>query len=703
MAREQWFGPYRLEQVLGTGGMGQVWRAYDTATRRYVALKVLPATLAQEDAYRRRFEREAEIAAGLSEPHVVPIHGFGEIDGQLYIDMALIGGTDLSTVLKERGPMAPAAAVEIIVQVAAALDAAHAADLVHRDVKPSNVVLHTSGFVYLIDFGIARREGQTSLTTVGDTVGTFAYMAPERFSGVIGVGTDVYALACVLYECLTARRPFGDTSPEQQVRAHLTDPPPRPSEVNAGVPVALDAVVARGMAKDPGGRYSSAGHLAAAARAALSPGPASPASEPTLRRPVAPEGTTRVVPTPVPEREQETARVPVPERELETMRVPAPDHARPPGAEPVNAPDVRASTSEAEPTEVRSAGSDQAIGGVTRSRPRTRRRLLLALAAVLIVASGVTGYWYLNSGNRQSPAELAANPGRAFDGTYDVTSTPQTRNGKPVDSAKYTRRWVVRSYCSEASGPCVASVTVQNPDVPGSVTMLVADYRAGEWTITMDGGTGRDYCTSPATQEPLAAPFWDRIVFRVDAADHSSFTGTKTEYDGGACNDLWVIGMALHRTGDVDPAVAVAAPEKIGPLVDTSPGAALTGTYYVLVDVVPVPGLDTPPQQTYRMVFVNICLRTGDRCAAAPIQAESSVVIPLVIFSGGMWSADFTSVEYCPLSPAQHAQVTRHAELKRTDHDPGPAKSLSGTVKDTWADPCPGTTTATIGMTRVAE
>ncbi|MGV9782757.1 serine/threonine-protein kinase [Nocardia farcinica] len=262
------FGPYRLERPLGSGGMGQVWAAHDTRRGRRVALKLLPADLAADDGYRARFEREAELAATLRHPHIVPIHGHGAVDGRLYIEMELVEGTDLGARLAAGGPLDPSTALDILDQVAAALDAAHAAGLVHRDVKPSNILLRPDGFAYLIDFGIARGVGQTSLTATGLTIGTWAYMAPERFSGHADARSDVYSLACVLFESLTGRRPYGDTDPAQQMHGHLMNDPPRAAAVDPTIGPRLDAVIAHGMAKDPAHRHASAGEFLRAARAA---------------------------------------------------------------------------------------------------------------------------------------------------------------------------------------------------------------------------------------------------------------------------------------------------------------------------------------------------------------------------------------------------------------------------------------------------
>jgi serine/threonine protein kinase len=279
------FGHYQLLELLGRGGMGQVFRAHDTVTDRIVALKVLPSHLAGDPVFQQRFRREAHAAAGLSDPHVVPIHGYGEIDGQLYLDMRLIDGKDLGTVLSEvAGPLPPERAVTIVEQVAAALDAAHAVDLVHRDVKPSNIFVAARDFVYLIDFGIARTTSQTGLTSVGSTLGTMAYMAPERFkTGQSDPRSDVYALTCVLHECLTGQRPYSGDSLEQQLAGHLVTPPPRPSALNPALPKGFDDVIAKGMAKEPGQRYQTAGELAEAARAVQPVRRAAHSKPPTVR------------------------------------------------------------------------------------------------------------------------------------------------------------------------------------------------------------------------------------------------------------------------------------------------------------------------------------------------------------------------------------------------------------------------------------
>jgi serine/threonine-protein kinase len=273
------FGPYLLRGLIGRGGMGEVHRAVDTSHEsRLVALKLLPLEVSDDPDCRDRFRRESEIVARLGESHVIPVHRYGEVDGRLFLDMQLVDGPDLGAYLIASGPLPPEVAVGIVEQIASALDAAHAASLVHGDVKPSNVLVHRPvpgrvPDVVLADFGVA-----------GDAAGfgTVEYVAPERIRGLPGDRRgDVYALACVLHELLTGRRAFAGEF-ASQVHGHLLRPPPRPSLVITTLPPTLDLVVASGMAKDPAARSPTAGALAAQARAALA-SPAEP-KRPTRRQ-----------------------------------------------------------------------------------------------------------------------------------------------------------------------------------------------------------------------------------------------------------------------------------------------------------------------------------------------------------------------------------------------------------------------------------
>jgi serine/threonine-protein kinase len=262
------FGHYRLDELVGRGGMGEVHRAYDTRRHRVVALKRLRPGLADDAEYQERFRREARLVARLSSPHVVPIHDFGEMDGRLFLDMRLVPGTDLAGLVHQSGPLSPSRAVEVVRQIADALDSAHRNGLVHRDVKPSNILLDSTrhrDFAYLVDFGIVRSIGDGRLTMTGALVGTTAYMAPEMFIGrPADRRVDIYALGCLLFEVLTGSPPFVGQGPVQMYH-HLHSEPPRPSAHRYGLPPGLDAVVARAMAKDPEQRFASAGQLADAA------------------------------------------------------------------------------------------------------------------------------------------------------------------------------------------------------------------------------------------------------------------------------------------------------------------------------------------------------------------------------------------------------------------------------------------------------
>jgi hypothetical protein len=255
--------------------MGEVYLAYDAVHQRVVALKLLLESLSSEPDYRARFEREARIAAGLREQHIIPIHRFGEIDNRLFIDMRLVEGEDLARLLGREGALEPRRAVTILRQVASALDAAHRAGLVHRDVKPANVLIARDAAdapdaVYLADFGIARETAGTGITATGVAVGTPAYMAPERFTGAsVDHRADVYALGCILYEMLAGRPPFDGAGVAPLFFQHLNAPPPLLSAARSDLPRAFDQVVDTSMAKEPHARYQSAGELAAHAEAAL--------------------------------------------------------------------------------------------------------------------------------------------------------------------------------------------------------------------------------------------------------------------------------------------------------------------------------------------------------------------------------------------------------------------------------------------------
>jgi Protein kinase domain len=544
------FGRYQLIELMGRGGMGEVWKAFDTATQRVVAVKVLPAQLAADPVFEQRFRREAHAAAGLSDPHVVPIHNFGEIDGRLYVDMRLIDGQDLEHVLA-RGPLDPDRAVNIIEQIASALNAAHRVGLVHRDVKPSNILLAENDFSYLIDFGIARGAGETSLTATGSVVGTWPYMAPERFTtGQTDTRSDIYALACVLYECLTSSPPFPGDSVEQQIAGHLTIPPPRPSITRPGVPAQLDSVIATGMAKDPDERYGTTIELARAANSALTGADLNPAltrdSEHTFVG-VAPSAPTEVRP-----------------REIVDAAW-APTQARP-----------LSDVAEALPPEA----------GTAAPWPWWRRTAVVLPAVGIVVVVALVTIFIALGGSEKGPTG-------PLDGTYAVEfASPTTPDGQPYESARGgSETWVIKSACSPA---CVATASKVGGSQSTASTMVL-DQMDGRWTaVNAAAGSCRN----------AQAEAWESFTLQPqpDGKLHGEFMVRSTA--GCARNQQ----VTFTHTGDVqkDVSVADAAAQqaRVG-----SPAAALHGRYQE-TDTYTDGGRTARADfdiQTY-------CLRTGQRC-----------------------------------------------------------------------------------------
>jgi serine/threonine protein kinase len=285
------FAGYRIEARLGRGGMGVVYRATDLSLERPIALKVLTDDLADDEDFRRRFVAESRLAASLDHPNVIPIHAAGEHDGTLYIAMRLVPGDDLRTVLREDGRIEPVRAARLIVQIASALDAAHAHGLVHRDVKPANVLMTADDHVYLTDFGLTKRAGADSQATrTGMVLGTLDYVAPEQIRGeAIGPSTDIYSLGCMVTHLLTGAVPFTVPTEEGKLWAHFSEPPPLPSARVPGLGTAYDPIVTRAMSKRPEERYATAGEVGAAMLAAGEPAPAPvPATRPApgMRRDV---------------------------------------------------------------------------------------------------------------------------------------------------------------------------------------------------------------------------------------------------------------------------------------------------------------------------------------------------------------------------------------------------------------------------------
>ena len=330
------FAGYRVDALLGRGGMSVVYKAEHIRLGRKVALKVLAAPLAHDESYRERFVRESQRAADLDHPNVIPIYDAGEIeggdsDGLLYIAMRYVEGSDLRTILRRDGPLGVGKTIFVLDQVASALDAAHDRDLIHRDVKPSNIlVAEPSEHVYLTDFGVAKQTTAPDLTRTGMFIGTVDYAAPEQIEGLTLDGrVDVYALGCMLYECLAGRPPFDREAEVAVMHAHLTTPPPKLTDVQPELPKELDRVIAKAMAKSRDDRFATAPELVDAAQAAV-----------IQRRSTGTKHEQAHVeqPAPPPAEARDDAAAAPPTPPPEPAADPAPPAAEPSPAEPVPAP-----------------------------------------------------------------------------------------------------------------------------------------------------------------------------------------------------------------------------------------------------------------------------------------------------------------------------------------------------------------------------
>lgn len=295
---------YRLEKLIGRGGMAVVYRAEDLRLGRIVAVKLLAPELARNDVFRKRFARESRIAAAIDHPNIVPVYEAGEAEGVLYIAMRYVRGRDLRALLDREGPLSVRQTVRIAMQVASALDAAHARELVHRDVKPGNILIAEGTdsdhpeHAYLTDFGLTKKSlSLTGLTSVGQFVGTLDYVAPEQISGKPVDGRcDVYSLGCVVFEMMAGGPPYQRDDDLALLWAHLNDPPPRLVERRPDLPQAVDAALTKALAKAPDDRYGSClefiGALRLGEASAPAPAAATAAPEPTavVREAPEPEG-----------------------------------------------------------------------------------------------------------------------------------------------------------------------------------------------------------------------------------------------------------------------------------------------------------------------------------------------------------------------------------------------------------------------------
>jgi serine/threonine-protein kinase len=552
----------------------------------------------------------------------VPIYDVGEIDGRLYVTMRLIAGQDLQTVLDD-GPLPAARAVHVIEQIASALHSAHRTGLVHRDVKPSNILLADNDFAYLIDFGIARATGDTALTSANTTIGTWAYMAPERFqAGEIQPSSDVYALACVLFQCLTGHVPFPGDTLEQVALGHMVTPPPTPSRDHDTVPVAMDQVIATGLAKRPADRYPSTVDLAAAAQRAIAPGD---------QAQMAPSATGPVDPA----------------------------HTQP-----------WRSSSEAPTTPAQLA--PPAPPPQDRSGRRPGILLGALVAVVLLIAGGVFAATKLtrpgdtvptaqsSSTANAAPAAPAPNTG-PFTGVYRVDFGRATGlDGAPrPGTAPSTGTYGVRSAC--VSGRCVATASQFKGDAAFASTM-VFDEVGDRWLSVV---------VAPGLCKGAQTETWQ--VFTLAPRPDGTLTGEHTRTTADQCAEKRTV--TFTRTGDVavdadfyalpDPAEL---PQRV-----VSPAEALRGNYHITrtftMKGLAVLQADSP--------VTTDCLRTGDRCMSYFSIAAGD--IPLV-FDGGKFTSTDRAQSPCPSGDLSN--LTTDIQFPMPQPPQNPIQLLSG--HGTW-------------------
>jgi serine/threonine protein kinase len=399
---------YRIDSFLGRGGMGVVYVAEHLRLRRRVALKVLANDLAQDGNFQERFVRESQLAASLDHPNIVPVYDAGEVDGLLYLSMRLVEGSDLKEIIEQEGPLDPQRVLRIMEQVGSALDTAHDSGLVHRDVKPQNMLVNKDSRgrerVFLSDFGLTKHTGSHSgLTATGTFIGTIDYVAPEQIEGKDVDGrTDIYALGCVLHECLSGTVPHQKDSEVAVIYAHLSEVPPPVSSKRPGMSPAVDAVVARAMARDKEDRFSSCEEMVDALRAALE------------GRPV---GGTVVAPAPRPP--QATVASTVADAGLAPDQLPAPD------GQSTGTIDKGGGTApEPVPTTVEPAPSTP-----------TSKLPWILLGLLLLVALGGGGFLLLSS-NEETPAPIDNVVNNKDDDGAGKTE-PQPPSG-PIEAATIT-------------------------------------------------------------------------------------------------------------------------------------------------------------------------------------------------------------------------------------------------------------------------
>ena len=556
------FAGHRIEAVAGRGGMGVVYRATQLALDRTVALKVIAPGLLEDQNIRARFVRESKVAASIDHPNVIPIYYTGEEDDVAYIAMRYVAGDDIRSLVRREGPLKPQRAADIVAQIGSALDDAHSAGLVHRDVKPANVLLAGNDHVYLTDFGLTKHAlSVAGSTKPGHWVGTLDYVAPEQIRGDrVDARADVYALGCVLYYMLTGQVPFKRDGDEARLWAHLSEPPPKPAALDPEIPAAFDFVIERALAKDPEERYPSAGDLGRAALAAaanrrpaererlVARGEAAPIESPTVTAAAPGTQQTKLQPEP------ETRRLPPAGRSRRglvavglvvlaaavgvgtALALTGDDDAPPPKADatptPTATPDgpriVKTLTVGRRPNVVRAAGDTIFVGSFRRDRvdlidAKTRKKrsyrpkIGIGVADAVVVGDSI---WFAVSRSNQL-VRLNARTGRRIGDPVKLPYPPTT--------------------ITYAKG-AIWSGLVRGTGYPDQLVKI--DPKTGETQVSVDYPLGIMALTSSPTAIWAAArrsALVERIDPRTGAVEHEFQVGRNysedIEYGGGA---LWL-------------------------------------------------------------------------------------------------------------------------------------------------------------------
>ncbi len=603
----QVFAGYTILRVLGSGGMGHVYLAAHPRLPREDALKVLPPELTADAEFRARFIREADLAAGLSHPHIVRVHDRGEEDGRFWISMAYVPGTDMARLLPENYPggMPLDEVVPIIAAVAAALDYAHYRGLLHRDVKPANILLGDpdgqARRVFLADFGIARRvDDATGLTATNMTLGTVAYAAPEQLTGEpIDGRADQYALACTAFHLLTGAQPYVDSNPAVVISQHVNAPPP-PISAHRPELAALDLVFATAMAKAPSGRFSSCGEFAAQLGVQPSPGFAYAGEIPA--------GADTDITQPRPGMAADTV----------------PLRSKPP---------------------------------LWKRFGRCPAALVPALAGVaLLVAGGVFAGERITASHKPSnaatptapaPPKAAPPPNTGpLTGVYraDFARIASMEGESPPGAAPTTETWGISSVCRP--GGCVATATRLTGETM-QVPTIVFDQVGGSWLAVSAGSS---------TCNDVEGEIWE--TFTLQPRPDGTLAGEVTEMmDKGCANKR---GVTFTRTGDVDVST-LADPNTLPPRV-VSPAEALHGRYRE-TNIQP-----NGYKEQADFVVGTECLRTGDRCMSLFHRPPASAMA--LVFDRGTWTYAREFDARCTKGGTSHLKLFVPFPLPQPPQDP---------------------------------